>query len=823
MKRLQKKSLLLLLCFIAPSLYGQDAIEAYKKLQKFNFLGSVLYLAAHPDDENTRMISYFSNHLNARTAYLSMTRGDGGQNLIGTELREGLGVIRTQELLGARAIDGGEQFFTTANDFGFSKHPDETLDIWNKEEVLSQIVFRIREFQPDIIINRFDHRTPGKTHGHHTGSAMLSVEAFDLVNNPDSYPEQLSNTAPWQPQRLFFNTSWWFYGSAEKFAAADKSNLLVVDTGVFDPLKGTSNGEIAALSRSQHKSQGFGSAPSYGVQQEYLDFIKGKPAENNNPFSGIDTSWNRVEGGKIIGELTDKVIADFDFNAPAKSVESLLEIYDLLKQLPENNWKPIKKKALEELIALCAGMKLQVNAATAIGVANANLDVKVLGVNASSLPITVKRIQINKRIITPEKVISNNVLWTTTTQISIPEKLTSPYWLTQKGTIGNYKVTNEALKGLPETPNPIHATFTLGIKQHEFNIEIPLVYRFTDPVAGEVVQPFHILPKVTAQPTQSVYLFSNNDSKTVTVAVKSNSTLLEGILKLQTPDQWNVTPKEQPIKIEQKGALQSYNFTVTPPEESSTGTFSAVVESENKNHYYGLQEIDYPHIAKQYLLSPNEARAVKIDLKTNVDAIGYVRGAGDKVPENLRAVGIDVTPMEADEISLEKLQEFKAIVVGIRAFNVKEALRYKNKILWDYVAQGGTVVVQYNTSRGLKTKNIAPFPIKLSRDRVTDENAEVVMLDPSHPLLNSPNKITDQDFENWVQERGLYFPNQWDNAFSPLLQMNDKGESPKKGSLLVTDYGEGKFIYTGLSFFRELPAGVPGAYRLFLNLISYGQ
>lgn len=823
MQLLQRKTVLLL-AFLSSSLfYGQDATTIYKQLEKFNFLGSVLYVAAHPDDENTRMISYFSNHVNARTAYLSMTRGDGGQNLIGTELREGLGVIRTQELLGARSIDGGEQFFTTANDFGFSKHPKETLSFWNKGEVLSQIVYRIRHFKPDIIINRFDHRTPGRTHGHHTSSAMLSVEAFDLANDPKIYPEHLKNTETWQPHRLFFNTSWYFYGSPKNFERVDKSNLVQMDTGIFDPLNGKSNSEIAALSRSQHKSQGFGSAPSFGKEEEYLEFIKGNPVKGNQLFSGIDTSWNRVKGGKIIGELTDKTLANFDFKNPSKSIPALLNIHKVLDQLPENHWKSIKKKALEELIAACAGLKLQFNATTAIGVSNSTVEAIILGVNPSQLPITVKNIQIQTKQLTPEKILTDNVLWKTTTPIVLPEKITSPYWLTKKGSIGNYRVDEEGLKGLPETPNPIVAKFTLAVGEATFELERPLVYRRTDPVAGEVIQPFHILPKVTVQTTQAAYLFTDNKPKTVAVAVKVNSPQIVGSLRLNAPENWTVEPSQQSVKIEQKGAQQTYNFTVIPPLKSSSGSFSAAVELENTTYQFGLQEIDYPHISKQYLISPNQAKAVKIDLKTNVKSIGYIRGAGDKIPESLRTIGIAVTPMSASEMSLEKLQAFKTVVVGIRAFNVNESLNYTNKILWDYVAQGGTVVVQYNTSRGLKTKEIAPFPLQLSRDRVTDEKARVTILNPEHPLLNQPNKISNQDFENWVQERGLYFPNEWDNAFTPILQMNDSGESPKKGSLLVAAYGKGQFIYTGLSFFRELPAGVPGAFRLFTNMISYGQ
>ena len=813
----------LIILLVSQLVQGQNAISIYKQLEKFNFLGSVLYVAAHPDDENTRMISYFSNHKNARTAYLSLTRGDGGQNLIGTELKEGLGVIRTQELLAARKIDGGEQFFTTAVDFGFSKHPDETLQIWDKTAILSQVVSRIRTFQPDIIINRFDHRTPGTTHGHHTTSALLSMEAFDLANDPTAFPNQLKSTGLWQPKRQFFNTSWWFYGSREKFKAANKSNLISMDTGGFDPMTGVSNSEIAANSRSQHKSQGFGSAPSYGEQVEYLELLKGEATQNNDPFSGIDTSWNRVPGGAVIAKSTEKALANFDFKAPYKSLPALIDIYTALEQLPNNHWKPIKLKLLKTIITQCAGFRLQANTTDAIGNPDTQIQLKLLALNPTPLKIQLKAIKIGTQTITPNTLLSDNKLWETTTRIELPNTLTAPYWLTKKGTLGNYAVADSALIGVPETPNPLMAAFIFEFENKIFTLTQPLQHRTTDPVEGEIVSPFQILPKVTVQATQPVYLFSDATPKTVFIAVQSNASNFKGDLKLNLPKSWSVNPESQPIHIQQKGELQNFSFKITAPKEDHSGEMHAVVTSNGQNYSFGLQEIDYPHIPKQYQLYPNSARVVKVDLKTKVQKVGYIRGAGDKIPESLKAVGLHVDAIEADAITIKKLQDYPTVIMGIRAFNVKNALSYKNAVLWEYVANGGTVIVQYNTSRGLKTNAIAPYPLRLSRDRVTDEQASVSYVNPAHPLLQSPNVLMPADFNGWVQERGLYFPNQWDAAFTPIFKMNDARETPKQGSVLVADYGKGKFIYTGLSFFRQLPAGVPGAYRLFLNMISYGH
>jgi LmbE family N-acetylglucosaminyl deacetylase len=313
-----------------------NSSEIYEAVKKLNVLGSVLYIAAHPDDENTRLISYMSNEVKARTAYLSLTRGDGGQNLIGPEIRELLGVIRTQELLAARSIDGGEQRFTRANDFGYSKHPDETLEIWNKDDVLSDVVWAIREFKPDIIINRFDHRTPGRTHGHHTSSAMLSMEAFDMANDASKYSSQLKLTQTWQPQRLFFNTSWWFYGSQEKFEEADKSNMLSFDIGTFYSTKGSSNNELASMASSQHLSQGFGRLSQRGSQQEYIEFLKGEPLDGSNDvFAGIDTSWNRIDGGQAIGTIMTAIESNFNFVNPSAHLPQLLEAYKLLQNVKD--------------------------------------------------------------------------------------------------------------------------------------------------------------------------------------------------------------------------------------------------------------------------------------------------------------------------------------------------------------------------------------------------------------------------------------------------------------------------------------------------------
>ena len=817
-----KHKIYILLIIAVTSVSGQSSSEIYKKIQKLNTLGSVLYVAAHPDDENTRLISLFSNQYNYNTAYLSMTRGDGGQNLIGTELLESLGLIRTQELLEARKIDGGQQFFTTANDFGYSKHPDETLEIWNKNEILAQIVFRIREFKPDVIINRFDHRTPGSTHGHHSSSAILSEMAFSLAANPKAYPEQLNDVAVWQPTRQFYNTSWWAYGSKEKFKNADKSNMITLESNPINNLLGSSNAEIASKSRSQHKSQGFGSSPGLGSQEEYLELINGSIPKKNNPFQGIDTNWSRVKGGKAIGLLIEEILADFNFEKPYKNIQQLLKIHSKIKALKPGHWRTVKLKEVTNLVQYCLGLRLQFNTSKPTGVANTLTEITLKALNPSPIKVSIEKI-VGAVNLDTKQSLSENKAWQESKSILLPKVQTTPYWLIEKGDIGNYKVSNPDLKGLAETPNPIQAIFELNIDGNLIFINVPLTFRSTDRVKGEVVENFQLVPKITTQINERVILFKENTPKKVSLIVTSHTEDLKGIVTLLTSKHWKISPTSQDFDIPMAEVSQEFIFEVTPPEGNTTGQFTSLVTQGDQNYNMQLNEISYPHISKQYLLTPNETKVVKIDLKTNVNHIAYLRGAGDKIAENLRNIGIEVTEFNINNLRLERLINFPTLVVGIRAFNVHKDLTFKNQILWDYVKQGGTVVVQYNTSRGFNSDLAGPYPISFNRDRVTNENSKVTLLNSLHPLLNKPNKITDNDFDGWVQERGLYFSNKWDAKYEPLLSMNDKGETPKKGSLLVADHGKGKFIFTGLSFFRQLPAGVPGAYRLFANIISYGQ
>ncbi|WP_370228075.1 PIG-L family deacetylase [Mesoflavibacter sp.] len=830
---LKKLASLLFIFVLALPLQAQqpkklNASQIHDAVKKLNFLGTVLYVAAHPDDENTRLISYMSNQIKARTAYLSLTRGDGGQNLIGPEIRELLGVIRTQELLAARSVDGGEQRFSRANDFGYSKHPEETLDIWDKDQVLSDVVLAIRQFKPDIIINRFDHRTPGTTHGHHTTSAMLSVEAFDLAKNPNIYPEQAKTYGTWQPKRQFFNTSWWFYGSEENFEKADKSKLLNFDIGVYYPSKGLSNNEIAALSRSKHLCQGFGALTQRGSQTEYIELINGDlPKDKTNLFEGIDTSWNRVKGGKTIGDILKKVETNFNFENPSTHVKDLLLARQLIQQLDNEYWKNYKTQEIDAIIEACLGLYLEASANTPTASAGETITLNIEAVNRSAINMELVSYQLStdKTATLKALPLKNNDKQNVDQSLTIPKNMqpSSPYWLNKKGTLGMYKVEDKNLIGKPETPRPISVTFNLTINNQPFSVTKPIVYRYSKPDKGELYRPFEIIPEASAKISEKVIIFDTDQQKDISVIVKAGRDNLNGFVQIAHPNNWSVYPEKQNIDIKYKGETQTLTFTVIPPKNQNEGLITPMVHVGEDVYTRELVEIDYEHIPYQTVVLPSESKIVRLDIKKRGENIAYIEGAGDVVPESLRQIGYNVMVLKPEDITTERLSAFDAVVVGIRAYNILDELKFKQQILFDFVENGGNMIVQYNTNRGLKVDNLSPFELKVSRDRVTDENAEVTLLAKDHPVLNYPNQITKTDFEGWTQERGLYFPNQWSSEFTPILSMHDKGETEKQGSLLVAKHGKGYYIYTGLSFFREFPAGVSGAYRLFANMLSIGK
>lgn len=829
---------------------SSDIYEAIKKLQT---LGSVLYVAAHPDDENTRMISYFANARHIDVTYLSLTRGDGGQNLIGTELRELLGVLRTQELLMARSIDGGKQMFSRANDFGFSKSPAETFRMWNKTEVLSDVVWAMRKVQPDIVINRFSTDTSYDTHGHHTGSAILSSEAFDIANTPSVYPEQLAYYKTWQPKRLFCNQSWWFYGSQDSFKkVAEREKFLAIDAGVFLPNKGKSNDELAAESRSMHRCQAMGMLSSRGNNPEYLQVLKVAKGENKplkDPFEGINTTWTRLEGGEPIGKLIAEIAKSFQLDDPSASVLNLLKARKMIQALPNSVWKERKLADIEKVIQWCTGLYLEATSKDYSVTQNSKAEISLELINRSNVPISVKNVKILQKIAskndwttTLDSVLNtdlkNNISKTLkyNVNIDIDALTTNPYWLDKAGTIGLYNVGNQTLRGLPETPRSLEAEINVMIGEQNINYRLPIVNRTGNPAKGEIYRPVEVTPSVFVNLTEKVYVFSDISAKNISFIVKSGADNVGGILKPKVAQGWRLEPTALDFNLKIKGEEKVFTFKLYPPANESETTISAQVlmlpkmaVRDNNIEYQpvltkSVKIIDYDHIPTQTILQPADARIVKLNIEKRGNNIGYFMGAGDDMPACLEQIGYKVTPITDHDFQANDLNRFDAIVMGIRAYNTKEKLKFYNEKLLDYVKSGGNLIVQYNTNgRDLLLPQFGPHPFKLGRGRTTEEDAEIRILKPEHSAFNIPNKITKKDFDGWVQERGLYFLSEWDNQYDALLSCNDVGEKKEDGGLVVTKWGQGYFVYTGYSFFRQLPAGVPGAYKLFANLLSLGK
>ncbi len=834
--------LLVLLCACVSQTYllaqlpaRATAGEIQTAIQKAQVLGSALYLAAHPDDENTRLIAHFANVTKVETAYLSLTRGDGGQNLIASDIRELLGLTRTQELLAARRIDGGTQFFSRANDFGFSKHPDETFRIWDKQQVLADVVKVIRQWRPDVIVLRFDPRKPGTTHGHHTASAILGMEAFRLAGDPTAFPEQLGELSPWAPSRIYWNAYTWRRDLADHIV---QDNVIKVDVGTYLPLLGESIPEIAARSRSQHRSQGFGSTGSRAESWEDLELLGGDTkGADGNPFEGIDISWNRVAGGQAIGAALAQIEARFNHQDPSASVADLLAVYRRIQSMPPSYWTKIKAGEIAQIIADCMGLYLSASTEENSLTPGSILAVKLEATNRSNYPVRLLRTLLSPVTLVNHQQRLDTVLakaqpWLSSFEVALPANFptSGPYWLQQAGTLGMYAISDEKLAGRGESPDPLYCTFDIGLmldqgQQEIISLSVPLRWKYNDPVMGEQQQPFEIIHPVYVEMSESSYLFTGSEGVPVQVKITAGRAAISGQLQLALPEGWLCQPSSQDFQLERAGQEEVFTFSITPPKAQSQGQLKPIATVDGQSYSRKLAKISHDYIPLQLADLDATVAVSKLNLQRKGQEIGYLMGAGDDIPQALRNIGYNVTLLEDKDFVGGDLSRFDAILVGVRAYNTLDKMPNYHPKLLAYVKEGGNLVIQYNTSRGLKIPmtEVGPYPMQISSDRVTVEEAEVRLLAPDHPALNTPNKITAADFEGWVQERGLYFPNNWSEQYTPLISSNDPGEPPLDGGLLVAKYGKGNYVYTGYSFFRELPAGVPGAYRLLVNLLDLGK
>lgn len=816
MRRLFATILLLQLYGITHAQLPQSlsSSDIYQGIKKLNVLGSVLYIAAHPDDENTRLLAYLAREKQYRTGYLSLTRGDGGQNLIGDEQGVELGMIRTQELLAARRVDGAEQFFSRAFDFGFSKTADETLTIWGKEKILSDVVWVIRKFQPDVIITRF----PGDSragHGHHWSSALLANEAFTAAADTNRFPEQFRyGVKPWQAKRILWNAFLFSTNSVPDSA-------FKLDVGAYNNILGKGYGEIASESRSNHKSQGFGATRTRGEAFEYFVTTGGDPLKEDL-FDKVNTNWSRINHPGIQQQIL-QIQNDFSFEQPYKSVTALVNLSKMLKQLPASYWQQQKLKETQQLIEAAAGLFADATTNTTQAIQGDSLRITLIVNKRNNIDAQILGYRLDDFDTTFRSTLSTNRNFTLPKNIIVPfnKKRSQPYWLEHAMPNGSFDVRDQQLIGKSENDPAFIIHYRLRIEADTFIVSRPVQYKFTDPVKGEIYQPVVVIPAWEQNFNKPVYVSSNGKPVSVAIQLKANTKQggnLQGDVKPIVSEGWQLRTSSSQASL-QNNAM----FEVLPSNKQLNSKANISLTQQNDSVYRGATKtIAYDHIPNITWFSPATSTLVNLNIKTTGKNLGYIPGAGDKVAEALQSLGYNVTILTQENIQPEVLKKLDAVITGIRAYNTHLYLTAKYDLLMNYVQNGGNLIVQYNTNNGvgpLRAK-IGPYNFNISRTRVTEEDAAVTFALPDHAIFNYPNKITADDFKGWVQERSVYEADQLDSSFVTPIQMNDKNEKQGNGSLIIAKYGKGNFVYTGLSFFRQLPAGVPGAYRLLANIIA---
>ena len=803
--------------------HALSSSEILMGLEKLNVLASVLYIAAHPDDENTRLLAYLAKGKLYRTGYLSITRGDGGQNLVGNEQGVELGLVRTQELLSARRIDGAEQFFSRAFDFGFSKSTDEALTFWNKDKILSDVVWVIRKFHPDIIITRFpqDNRAG---HGHHSASAVLAVEAFTAAADPSKFPEQLKYVKPWQAKRVLWNT---FNFGGNNTTSEEQFKI---DVGVYNPILARGYGEIASESRSQHKSQGFGGLLQRGAAPEYFSVWKGD-APKKDLLDGVDVSWNRVKGGNAIKQQVDTIIRKYSLFEPGKSVKALVELYKSVEALDDDYWKPQKLKEIQQLIEASCALWIEATTTEHLAVQSATLPVTFFMNNRNGNNITIKRIRLQNIDTVLNRSLESNTNIEFRKAINIPDTfpLTQPYWLVNQMSKGSFDVRNQLLIGNADNEAAFNARFTIDIEGREFEIMRPVKQKFSDPVKGELYEPLVVVSPLLITVDKSLLVSATPVSQTMHFSVRALKDIIAPKFTVSESKQWTAE-KTGTVALPKldKGSETDFPVSIKPVvKERANGSqiITGSVDGNGETFSNALHTINYDHIPDINYFKTPAVNIVTLDLKIAGKKIGYIEGAGDYVPAALIQMGYEVTLLNDNNLANLNLSQFDAIVSGVRAYNVRESLNANYSKLMQYIEEGGNLIVQYNTSSqaGPVKARIGPYPFTISRNRVTDEKAEMKILKPGSQVLNFPNKIVAADFEGWVQERSIYHAQNWDSHYETIFSLHDADEPADEGSLIIAKYGKGTFVYTGLVFYRELPAGIPGAYRLLANLIALNK
>src|ERR1035437_7377284 len=858
-----------LLAWLAPlpaqrSFSGAAEIE--QSLHKLNELGTVLHISAHPDDERTAVLAYFARGRHMRTAYLSLTRGEGGQNLIGSEQGAQLGIIRTQELLAARQIDGAEQFFTRAIDFGFTRPAEETLQKWGHDRILSDVVWVIRRYRPDVILLGFSG-TPRDGHGQHQTSGMLGKEAFAAAADPKMFPEQLKYAQVWQAKRLVQAAGFGGGGLAVggrggrggRGAAGpavppgmvppvtDTETGPAADTGSFNPILGYSYEELAVLSRSMHHSQGTGAMRRPGAGRATFMVTGGAPA-TEDLFDGIDTTWNRLPGGSAVKAILDEAIRNYQPAHPEKAIPALVKARPLIAAIADPLAK-LKLTELDETIAQCAGLFVEAQARQFEVAPGATLNIATTVLNRSTATVALVGARVegiwNQDGQAKPATLGYNQSADVAFSLVVPagQAYTQPYWLVKPATADVYQVDDQMLIGLPDTPAAAQVRVRLTVDGGPIELVRPVHNRYADRAIGERVRPLMVAPAVAVNLPEPVALFPDTAARQVQVSVRANVANAQGDLRLEVPAGWKAEPPSRSFQIALSGEQRVVTFQVTPPASETTSSLRAVANVNGRDTQAGIQAIAYPHFPPQTLFPPSDIKLVRANIKVTAKKVGYIMGAGDEMPDALRQLGLDVTLIGQSDLEQGDLSRFDAIVAGVRVYNVRADIRANQQRLLDYVKNGGTYIVQYQTgdspdpaaARGQPpnpfyqaqgapvTTNLGPYPFAVpggNKYRVTVEEAPLKFPNQDCPLLQYPNHINPKDFEGWVQERGLYFAAQWDAYYRTVLSSQDPGEQPLEGGEIWTRYGKGVYIFSAYSWFRQLPAGVPGAYRLFANLLS---
>lgn len=797
---------------------NKPASEIYLDLQKLHSLKRVLYIAAHPDDENTRAIAWFSLGEKAQTAYLSLTRGDGGQNLIGNELSEELGVLRTQELLAARAIDGGRQFFSRAVDFGYSKSASETLEKWGKDAILSDVVRVIRQFKPDVIVTRFPPDKRGG-HGHHTASAMLAIEAFEKAADKTFLPEQVKEFSAWQTSSIYWNTSYWWNKEIAD-SAKNNDDYFVQDIGGYNSLLGLSYNEIGTLARSQHKCQGFGAVVERGSRTEYFQHLGGKKVKGSFFEHSTKTWTSEVNAG--FEKRFNQLLQNFDFVNLENNLGQLVDIRRGLETMAPSSIKDEKIQLCNEIIKNCLGIHIEITSTDYSFVKGDSVHLTLSVLNRSSFEdLDVLKLQMNDSKILDINLISReNELIEFEFSYLPNTAISGPYWLRNDFT-DLFSINDPSMLGKPESDPTLSGTVFLEMVGIKLNLQIPVEYKWRIPSYGEKRRDFIATPGFTVNFDEKIATVKPKEEKTISLKVHSFKENLSDEIRIKAPEGWKVEPAIIPVKIQNKHDEKWFDITLKPSKGSVTGPLQ--LTNKANEAIYSYKEIAYDHIPTQNLMNKTKMKCIPLEVEiVNEGKVAYIKGVDDVVPAAIRQLGFEVDELEVSDLATLEYKDYQSIVLGIRIYNVHPELANYHTQLWEYVEKGGNLIMQYNTaSRSMSGEKFGPYPFELSRNRVTEEDAVVEFLIPEHTILNEPNKITTEDFNDWVQERGLYFANNWSTEYEALFSWHDKDEDAQTGAFIVAKHGNGQFIYTGISFFRELPNGVVGAYRLFANMLSY--